>query len=244
MGRTDTGGERVRRADARRNIAAILDAAVSCLQRDPAVSLADIAAEAGVGRITLYGHFRSRAELVEAVLEEAMLRADAVLDDVEVSGDPAEALALLVSTSWRVVEQFRCILQAAQRELSAERIREAHERVVKRLLGLVERGRADGSFREDLPAEWLVTVVLQLIHAAADEVAAGRLDGDDAGWYVVATVLAAYTPTGRPIDRVVPASPSAAHPGAGAPGETRDDPGDGDNDPAGQDVADPVVRRH
>ena len=50
---------RAQRADARRNIAAILDAATDCLARDPEMSIADIAAAAGVGRITLYGHFKT-----------------------------------------------------------------------------------------------------------------------------------------------------------------------------------------
>src|ERR1700731_535694 len=53
--------ERDRRADARRNIASILDAAQDCLSRDPTASIADIAQAAGVGRVTLYGHFGTRA---------------------------------------------------------------------------------------------------------------------------------------------------------------------------------------
>jgi TetR/AcrR family transcriptional repressor of mexCD-oprJ operon len=42
-----------RRADARRNIAANLDAATTCLIRDPQVSTSAIARAAGVGRVTL-----------------------------------------------------------------------------------------------------------------------------------------------------------------------------------------------
>jgi TetR/AcrR family transcriptional regulator, mexCD-oprJ operon repressor len=167
----------------------IVDSAVVCLRRDPSASLADIAAEAGVGRIALSRHFRSRAALVEAALEATMLSADVVLNDIEVSGDPTEALARLVGTSWLVVEQFRSVLQAAQRELPPERIRAAHERIFQRVTGLVERGCATGAFRDTLPVGWLVTAALHLVHAAADEVEAGRLDGEDAGWYLVSSVL-------------------------------------------------------
>ena len=84
---------RAQRADARRNIAAILDAATQCLARDPDMSIAGIAAAAGVGRITLYGHFKTRANLVDAVLVRTVQRADAILDATDTSGDPAEALA-------------------------------------------------------------------------------------------------------------------------------------------------------
>ena len=72
---------RAQRADARRNVAAILDAATDCLARDPETSVADIAAAAGVGRITLYGHFKTRAELVDAVLARTIQRADVMAAD-------------------------------------------------------------------------------------------------------------------------------------------------------------------
>ena len=86
---------RAQRADARRNVAAILDAATECLARDPDTSIAGIAAAAGVGRITLYGHFKTRADLVDAVLVRTVRQCDAILDATDTPGDPADALARL-----------------------------------------------------------------------------------------------------------------------------------------------------
>ena len=43
---------KAQRADARRNIAAILDAATDCLARDPEVSIADIAAAGSLSTAT------------------------------------------------------------------------------------------------------------------------------------------------------------------------------------------------
>jgi TetR/AcrR family transcriptional regulator, mexCD-oprJ operon repressor len=40
---------------------------------------------------------------------------------------------------------------------------------------LIDRGRADGAFRTDLPAEWLTTSFFGLAHAAADEVRTERM---------------------------------------------------------------------
>jgi hypothetical protein len=37
------------------------------------------------------------------------------------------------------------------------------------------RGRRSGDFRPDVPAEWLVTAFHALIHAAGDDVRAGRI---------------------------------------------------------------------
>jgi TetR/AcrR family transcriptional regulator, mexCD-oprJ operon repressor len=188
---------RAQRADARRNVTAILDAATDCLARQPDVSIADIAAAAGVGRITLYGHFKTRAELVDAVLVQTLERADAVLDATDTTGDPSAALARLVAASWQIVHQFRNILLAAQGELPAERIRGIHDRILRRVQTLIERGRRAGTFRTDLPKQWLVTITFSLMHAAAEDTAAGRLKTQDAADLITATLLAAFTPPSR-----------------------------------------------
>ena len=183
---------RAQRADARRNIAAILEAATECLARDPEISVGEIAVAAGVGRITLYGHFKTRGELVDAVLVRTLEQADAVLNATDTTGDPSEALARLVSASWRIVHQFRNILVAARRELPAERIRGVHDRIVRRIETLIERGQRAGVFRSDLPKPWLVTTALSLMHAAAEDAAAGRITADDAARLITATLLAAF----------------------------------------------------
>ncbi len=185
---------RAQRADARRNVAAILDAATDCLARDPEVSIAGIAAAAGVGRITLYGHFKTRAELIGAVLVRTIARADAILGATDTGGDPSDALARLVAASWQIVDQFRNILLAAQRELPAERIRGVHDPILRRVQALIGRGQVAGAFRGDLPAQWLITTAFSLMHAAAEDAAAGRINADDAAGLITATLLAAFAP--------------------------------------------------
>jgi TetR/AcrR family transcriptional regulator, mexCD-oprJ operon repressor len=185
---------RAQRADARRNIAAILDAATECLARDPEMSIAGIATAAGVGRITLYGHFSTRAELVDAVLTRTIEQADAILDATDIGGDPADALARLVAASWQIVHRFSNILLAAHRELPAERIRGVHDPILRRVQSLLDRGQQAGTFRRDLPRQWLITTAFSLMHAAAEDAAAGRINGDDAAGLITATLLSAFTP--------------------------------------------------
>lgn len=184
--------ERAQRADARRNVAVILEAATQCLARDPDVSIADIAAHAGVGRITVYGHFKTRPELVDAVLTHVIKQADEILRGTDTSGPPAAALERLVRSSWQIVHQFRNILAAAQRELPADRIRGLHDRVLRRVTAVISNGQRSGDFRTDLPKKWLTNVAFALMHAAADEVNAGRLSQDRAAEYLTRTLLAAY----------------------------------------------------
>jgi len=185
-----------RRADARRNIAKILDAAVERLSEDPAASVGSVAEAAGVGRVTLYGHFPSRDALVEAAVRHAIDRGEERLADVDLSGEPRPAMERLIQASWELVAQFRNVLIAAQDALSPARIRELHAKPGARAAELIERGQEAGVFRSDLPVTWLVGVLHNVIHGAADEINAGRLTASDAPRTISATVLAAYTPPG------------------------------------------------
>jgi AcrR family transcriptional regulator len=187
---------RAQRADARRNVEAIVDAAIACLARDPTASVAEIAVAAGVGRVTLYSHFGNRAELVDAALVRTMERAEQVLDATDTTGDPVEALTRLVASSWQVVHQFRNVLVVAQRELPSERIRGVHDRVLRRMQSIIERGQRGGVFRTDLPRHWLLSTAFSLMHGAADDVTAGRIKVDKAPALITATLLAAFT---RPV---------------------------------------------
>lgn len=188
-----------KRADARRNIEAILDAALTCLARDPDANVGEIAKQAGVGRVTLYGHFSTRAELIDAVFSRLLEESDHSLRAVDLSGDPRAALTRLIDSSWRIVHQFRTLLVAAQRSLPPERIRAAHDKPMRRVRTLIQRGQKEGVFRTDLPAAWLVAVFYNVVHGAADEITAGRLTDAHAARCITATLLATYTPPGQSV---------------------------------------------
>ena len=188
-----------RRADAQRNIAAILEAASDCLTRDPAASTSEIAKAAGVGRVTLYGHFPSRAELVDAVFMHAIETGEESLGQVDLTGDPRAALTRLIESSWHLVDRYRSLLLAAQDMLPPGRVRELHADPMARVERLIERGRTEGVFRTDLPTSWLVSVMHNVMHGAAADLHAGRITSDEAAPYITATILAAYTSPGATV---------------------------------------------
>lgn len=183
------------RADAQRNRAKILLATVTAIRKNPDASVADIAAEAGVGRMTLYGHFQTRAVLIEAALVESLDRAEEVLSGIPLDGDARAAFQRLVAASWMFVDQSRALLATAQKELSAARIRELHEKAEARMRGLLLRGQREGTFRNDLPVTWLLTTTHVVLNGAAEEVRTDRLDPDDAPWFIEAILLPAFTAT-------------------------------------------------
>lgn len=191
--------QRALRSDAARNAEQILESAAECLRQDPDASMAQIAAAAGLGRITLYGHYPTRAALIEAVMRRALDDAHVAMAAVDLDGPPARALQELTARSWQMVDRFRGVLAAAQREMPAELIHEAHDRVLKRIGDLVARGQEAGVFRTDLPASWLMSAAIGLMHTAAQDVAAGRLDADAAPDVLVRSLGALYTPVGKKV---------------------------------------------
>lgn len=190
------------RADAQRNRAKILAATVTAIRKNPDASVADIAAEAGVGRMTLYGHFQTRAELIEEALMDSLERGEDVLKEVALDGEAVAAFQRLVSSSWVLVDQSGALLAAAQKELPAARIRELHEKAEARMRTLLLRGQREGAFRIDLPVTWLLTTTHVVMNGAAEEVRAGRLDPDDAPWFIDAILLPAFTQAATEVEDV------------------------------------------
>jgi TetR/AcrR family transcriptional regulator, mexCD-oprJ operon repressor len=180
------------RADARANIEKILDATVTCLGRNVNASVSEIAREAGVGRVTLYGHFASRDALIEAAFTRVIDQGDQVLGALDLTGDPRQALRTLITSSWLLMARGSAVLEAAQAVLPRGRVRDLHDKPVARVQDLVRRGQAEGAFRTDLPVEWLVNALHHLMKGAAVDVATGRLDEQKAAQYIADTTLAAY----------------------------------------------------
>ncbi|MEW2381974.1 TetR/AcrR family transcriptional regulator [Micromonospora sp. NPDC047707] len=179
-----------RRADARQNVEKIVQAAVTCLGRNAEASMNDIAREAGVGRVTLYAHFSSREALVEAALVRLLGQGDEVLEAIDLSSDPRDGLRSLMESGWLLIAQAASVLQAAESTLPPRRVQELHAKPEQRVDDLIRRGQTEGVFRADIPADLLASALHHILHGAAGDVAAGRLDPTDAPRFVAEMALA------------------------------------------------------
>jgi AcrR family transcriptional regulator len=186
----DDAGDRSKRADALRNIESIVDAATRLLALDPDASVHDIAKAAGVGRVTLYGHFDSRATLVREVADRAIADTDRALARLDIDGDPRDAFGRLLEATWQLTHRYGAIVVAAQ-ALPPEDLRRAHDGLASRVRNLLQRGRGAGEFRADVPIEWQISVIQAILHGASTAVHRGEITADSAPTLVRDTTLSA-----------------------------------------------------
>lgn len=158
-----------RRATAKRNAAAILDATERLIAQRTPLSMAAIAAEAGVSRPTLYAHYKTLAEVLETAVRRAVDESLAAVEKAEPDvGPPREALERMVDASWGELARRDSLARAAAEHLPAGHLRRSHAPLMAHMTRLVERGQEEGVFRKDLSSQWLVTAFYSLVHAADD----------------------------------------------------------------------------
>lgn len=142
------------RADARRNHAAILDAAAAVFaEQGLDAGVAEIAKRAGVGPATLFRHFPAKDDLIAAILEERGREVLAIAQDaLELAADdPLAGLEHLLRRGTELHVRDRALLQSAVIDMVLlERVREVHEEVLETLGSLVDRCKAAGVVRADL----------------------------------------------------------------------------------------------
>jgi TetR/AcrR family transcriptional repressor of mexCD-oprJ operon len=161
-----------RRAIAERNAAGILDALERLGERGAAVNMAAIAAEAGVSRPTLYAHYKTLGDVVEAAVERTVLASMAAFEAARPSEGPAgAALERMLEASWGQLAKFRGLVRVALEHMPAWSVHRTHHAMLAPLAQLIERGRREGTIRTDLPAAWLQTMYFQLVHGAEEHAA-------------------------------------------------------------------------
>jgi TetR/AcrR family transcriptional repressor of mexCD-oprJ operon len=185
-----------RRADAERSIASITTAALEALASDPDASMAEIARRAGVVRATVYRHFPTRDSLLDAVMEHATgLVADATRGAEPDRGEPKEALERVLLATWQQLGQFHGVLGINISRLSAKELHRRHLPITSQFVPLLERGQAEGVFRSDVSALWLIAVLRAIVHVASTELQAGRLSQAEVERTMLTTAMNAISPS-------------------------------------------------
>lgn len=159
-------------------------------------TISAVAAQAGVSRVTVYAHFPTWEALLEAAVERAVLRTMAAMEAASPAEGPAtKALERVLAEGWQHLAGYEAMAQAVSELLSPEAVTRTHQAAHRTIASLLARGQADGSFRTDLPADWLVHATIALIHACNDGVRSGRIDRADALRILTTSVRDLFTGT-------------------------------------------------
>jgi len=182
------------RADARRNIERILEATTELIAADPAVSLERVAAVAGVSRATVYHHFSSRDALLDALTDASIREVAAALQAARPDeGSAPEAMARVLRAAWEVIGRYRGLVIVNPQRLDRAVLRARLEPALAPLRALIARGQEAGAFDPELPVEWLIGTLTDLIHAASRQVTAGAMTPEAAEWALLRTAHAALS---------------------------------------------------
>jgi AcrR family transcriptional regulator len=154
------------RADAARNLAAVLRTGARLLAEDPSTSMSAIASAAGVDRTTVHRRFATREALLAAVFQAKLDSAERVLDEARLTEAPV-AVALHryvegiipVSREWPV--DTRRMMRA---DPVADRRRQEQS---QRLDAFVQRAADEGCLRPDASPRWARAVLDQLVASVA-----------------------------------------------------------------------------
>lgn len=172
-------GDRVRRVDARRNLEAIIEAAVPLLCEHPRASMQQIAAAAGLHRATVHRHFPSRDDLLDELRQRAYTQSLEGLNAVMAtpSAEPGDTLERAAATLIAPGDRYRLHRYTTWR--STENEDKALE-IGEGLIAIVTAAQAAGQARKDLPAEQLAAAIGGLIFALLPQIADGAMTIADA----------------------------------------------------------------
>lgn len=137
------------RADARRNLERVLDAAAEVFAAEgPDASIDEIARRAGVGHGTVFRRFPTKDDLMFAVIERHVDELCAVAREALAADDPGQAFFDFV---WRLAELsmstpglHRCVVHCGEKPGAAELERLADK--------IVSRAQRAGAVRSDVKA--------------------------------------------------------------------------------------------
>ncbi|PYU34067.1 MAG: TetR family transcriptional regulator [Acidobacteria bacterium] len=168
MNRSQSAGRKPR-ADAQRNRERILEVAKRAFTRSGAsASLDDIANEAGVGPGTLYRHFPTREELLQAVYRSEMEKLAAAEGKFTQSMPPIEALRAWLLLFVDAIETKQIIAPALNtligdpKKVFAASYAQIHEAI----RALVKRAIKSGDIRRDLDPMDLLRALVGVANVA------------------------------------------------------------------------------
>jgi len=166
----------------------LLDVAAEVLVADPAASLAEVAAAAGIGRTTLHKHYATRDDLLCAVGHRAVDLWEQAVAGAGGSDDPDGGLGALVTAMIPIGPQLAFLWRTPALDHLDELVG-ASQSVERRCLAVLKRAQDLGCIAAGTPDWWLLQMLFSVVYGAAEYVRAGQLAPLDAPGLALGTFL-------------------------------------------------------
>lgn len=164
----------------------LIEQAAAVLAEGRGRTMQEIADLSGVGRTTLYRHFKTRDDLLQAIRAQAIADVRATIVESRLDQDDAEtALRRVIEGMVGVGHRYRVLVS----ERHKDEDKDSYADLTAALIGLVERGQREGTFTPTLTARWVVAALGSLIAAAIRQVKDGELARNYAADTVAETLL-------------------------------------------------------
>lgn len=135
---------------------ALLDAGITCLLQNPGVTLSEVAKKAGVGRATLYRHFKTRSDLIRAIAVSSFEETEAACAHITKRRMVGKAALIEVFRSVIPLgERYHFLLSLWNYVEDDAQIGRIYSGQLAKLAKMIEDAKAHGSIRTEIPTEWV-----------------------------------------------------------------------------------------
>lgn len=173
----------------------IIKQAIACIAQNSNAGMDDIARSAGIGRATLFRHFKSRADLLTelklSASEQLMAAVGPVLESRLSARDKLVKVAGLLVPLGASLNVTSYLNKSIKQEQD-ERVMAGYEAHMAYVRQLCLDLKAEGVLTGDAPLVWLVTGLTSLVYAAWEKVESGDIAPKQAPWLVLETFLAGH----------------------------------------------------
>lgn len=167
----------------------LVEAAIRVLTLNPSASLSDVAAEAGVKRVTLHRLIGTRDDLLKEILARSLAEMDAACElATQNSKTYLEALKACVLALVPVGDRFHFLWTQAdvweEPSLAEDIARQNAE-----LGQLIDDAKSEGAIEPDIPTKWIIAAIESIVFTALSTARAGDIAVNDAGKLAVRTLF-------------------------------------------------------
>ena len=144
---------------------ALIEAGFVVFARNASASLAEVAAEAGVGRATLHRHFAARKDLISALATRAEEELDAAVENaLEGATSHADALQRIMVAIVPLAN--RQLFLSNDPDAYGPEIAEAQAKSDAELREAIDAAKREGSLSSEMHTVWIAQVFEGLVYAA------------------------------------------------------------------------------